>query len=94
MAPLLALDGHDECPACLGVVHLREGLSDDQCMKCSFMPHGLKVARLAEVEGPQVEGELPRPGREPVVRVRSPPRAAPPRKKARKADGYAAKVAS
>ncbi|CAL8378924.1 unnamed protein product [Boreogadus saida] len=56
------------------------------------MPHGLKVARLAEVEGPQVEGELPPPGREPVVRVRSPPRAAPPRKKARKADSYAAKV--
>ena len=44
------------------------------------------------MEGPQVEGELPPPGREPVVRVRSPPRAAPPRKKARKADGYAAKV--
>ena len=92
MAPLLALDGHDECPACLGVVHLREGLSDNQCMNCSFMPHGLKVARLAEVEGPQVEGELPPPEREPTVRVRSPPRAAPPRKKARKADGYAAKV--
>ena len=40
----------------------------------------------------EVEGELPPPGREPEVRVRSPPRAAPPRKKARKADGYAAKV--
>ncbi|CAL8381368.1 unnamed protein product [Boreogadus saida] len=61
-------------------------------MNCSLMPHGLKVARLAEVEGPQVEGELPPPGREPVVRVRSPPRAALPRKKARKADGYSAKV--
>ncbi|CAL8337948.1 unnamed protein product [Boreogadus saida] len=92
MAPLLAQDGHDEFPACLGEVHLREGLSDDQCMNCSFTPHGLKVTRLAEVEGPQVEGELPPPRREPMVRVRSPPRAAPPRKKARKADGYAAKV--
>ncbi|CAL8316590.1 unnamed protein product [Boreogadus saida] len=43
---------------------------------------------MISVEGPQV----PLQGREPVVRVRSPPRAAPPRKKARKADGYAAKV--
>ena len=43
---------------------------------------------MISVEGPQV----PLQGREPVVRVHSPPRAAPPRKKARKADGYAAKV--
>ncbi len=60
MAPLLAADGHDGCPTCLGVVHLRQGLSDSQCMNCSFMPHGLKVARLAEVERSQLEGELPR----------------------------------
>ncbi len=52
MAPLLG--------TCLGVVHLRQGLSDCQCMNCSLMPHRLKVVQLAGVEGPQLEGELPR----------------------------------
>uniref|UniRef100_UPI0037E7B013 uncharacterized protein n=1 Tax=Semicossyphus pulcher TaxID=241346 RepID=UPI0037E7B013 len=93
MAPLLAADGHDECPTCLGVVHLREGLSDSQCMNCSYMPRGLKVAHLAEVEERQLEGELP-PSGVASVQGRSPPRNAPPRKKAKKVDCLAAKVHS
>ena len=51
MASLQAEDGHDQCPACLGVEHLREAVSDNPCMNCSFMPHALRLARLAEVEG-------------------------------------------
>ncbi|KAK0141923.1 hypothetical protein N1851_020394 [Merluccius polli] len=34
IASLLATNGHDECPTCLGVAHLRERLSDNQCMNC------------------------------------------------------------
>ena len=57
------------------------------------MPHGLKVARLVEVEGPQVEGELPLSGAaRSEVRRRSPATGAPPRKKAKKADSLAIKV--
>ncbi|CAL8351998.1 unnamed protein product [Boreogadus saida] len=51
MASLQAEDGHDQCPACLGVEYLREAVSDNPCMNCSFMPHALRLARLAEVEG-------------------------------------------
>jgi hypothetical protein len=51
MASLQAEDGHDQCPACLGVEHLREAVSDNPRMNCSFMPHALRLARLAEVEG-------------------------------------------
>ena len=51
MASLQAEDGHDQCPACLGVEHLREAVSGNPCMNCSFMPHALRLARLAEVEG-------------------------------------------
>ena len=51
MAPLQTEDGHDECPACLGVEHLRAGISDNPCMNCRFMPLSVRRARLAEVEG-------------------------------------------
>lgn len=50
LAPLEPMDGHIECPRCLGVEHLREALTENQCMNCSYMPRDLKVARLAEVE--------------------------------------------
>ncbi|CAL8268003.1 unnamed protein product [Boreogadus saida] len=50
MAPLQIEDGHDLCPSCLGLGHLKEGLSDDPCMNCTFMPRAVRVARLAEVE--------------------------------------------
>lgn len=92
MAPLLATDGHDECPTCLGVVHLREGLSDSQCMNCSFMPRELKIARLAELEE-QLECQLPLSGvPSRSGRRRAPPEGAPPTKKARKVDCLATKV--
>ena len=81
MVPLLASDGHDECPKCLGVVHLREGLSDSQCMNCSYMPRDLKLARLAEVEGRLPDSQLPASGVASTLRGgpgRSPPEGAPP----------------
>ncbi|XP_030293378.1 uncharacterized protein LOC115593839 [Sparus aurata] len=51
MAPLQTEDGHDQCPACLGVEHLRTGMSDNPCMNCRFMPLAVRRARLAAVEG-------------------------------------------
>ena len=51
IASLQAEDGHDQCPACLCVEHLREAVSDNPCMNCSLMPHALRLATLAEVEG-------------------------------------------
>lgn len=50
MASLQPEDGHDMCPSCLGLEHLREGLSEDPCTNCSFMPRSVRAARLAEVE--------------------------------------------
>ncbi len=50
MAPLQPEDGHDLCPPCLGLEHLKGALSDDACMNCSIMPRAVRVARLAEVE--------------------------------------------
>ncbi len=53
MASLQEENGHNQRPACLGVEHLREGVSQNPCMNCSFMPHALRLARLAEVGGSQ-----------------------------------------
>ncbi|XP_072319724.1 uncharacterized protein [Eucyclogobius newberryi] len=50
LAPLQPDDGHDLCPACLGVDHLREALSDDACSNCSVMPRSVRVARLVAFE--------------------------------------------
>ncbi|XP_033987890.1 uncharacterized protein LOC117483621 [Trematomus bernacchii] len=50
MASLEPEDGHDRCPSCLGLEHLREGLMQDACMNCSCMPWALRAARVAEVE--------------------------------------------
>ena len=49
-APLEPEDGHDSCPPCLGLEHLRESLTDSACMNCSLLPWVLRVARLAELE--------------------------------------------
>ena len=57
-APLQADDGHDWCPSCLGFEHLTEALESNHCMNCSYMPHALRLARLAQLE-PQVDGDLP-----------------------------------
>ncbi len=53
---------------------------------------GVVHLRLAEVEGPQLEGALLPSGLASEVRWRSPPTVAPPRKKAKKVDCLAAKV--
>lgn len=50
MAPLQPEDGYNLCPSCLGLEHLREGLSEDPCMISSFMPCALRAANLAQVE--------------------------------------------
>ncbi|XP_075325338.1 uncharacterized protein LOC142383616 [Odontesthes bonariensis] len=61
MAPLQLEDGHDLCPSCLGLGHLRQGLSDESCMNCGILPHAVRAARLAEVErllGPPLSPQL------------------------------------
>ena len=60
MAPLQPEDGHDLCPSCLGLEHLKEALSDEACMNCSLMPRAVRATRLAEVE--QLLGLAPSPG--------------------------------
>ncbi|MEQ2164448.1 hypothetical protein GOODEAATRI_006745 [Goodea atripinnis] len=60
-AVLLADDGHDLCPTCLGRDHLVEALSENPCMNCSFMPRALRVARLAQL-CPQDDADLPPSG--------------------------------
>ncbi|XP_035986276.1 meiosis-specific protein MEI4-like [Fundulus heteroclitus] len=45
-------DGHDLCPSCLGVEHLREALSDDACPNCSVMPRSVRLSRLAALQQP------------------------------------------
>lgn len=50
MAPLQPEDSHDLYPSCVGLEHLREGLSEDLSMNCSFMPCAVRVAKLARVE--------------------------------------------
>ncbi|CAL8389027.1 unnamed protein product [Boreogadus saida] len=97
--PLEPEDGHDSCPPCLGLEHLRESLKDSACMNCSLRPWALRVARLAERENratandPSALMRLPpnQPGRS--GRHRHDGAAAigaPPKKKAR--GGLAAKV--
>ncbi|KAL6094704.1 uncharacterized protein ACO6RY_16060 [Pungitius sinensis] len=50
MAPLQPEDSHDLCPFCLGLKHLREGLSEAACMDCGIMSRAVRAASLAEVE--------------------------------------------
>ena len=50
LASLQPEDCLDMSSLCLGLEHLREGLSEDPCMNCRFMPRAVRVARLAEVE--------------------------------------------
>ncbi|KAK7905160.1 hypothetical protein WMY93_017767 [Mugilogobius chulae] len=50
LAPLQPEDGHELCPSCLGIDHLKEGLSDTPCMNCGIMPRAVREARLATIE--------------------------------------------
>lgn len=49
-APLEIGDGHDMCPPCLGVEHLRQGLTELACMNCACMSMTVRSARLARLE--------------------------------------------
>ena len=59
LASMQSEDGHDMCPQCLGLKHLRDGLSEDPCMNCCLMPRAVRVARLAEAE--HLLGHVPKP---------------------------------
>lgn len=92
-ASLQADDGHDLCPACLGIDHLRDGLSENPCMNCSYMPRALRVARLAQL----TSGGDPSPAGEAAPPRRSRRRgesatAAPPKKKAKSDSALSSKV--
>lgn len=43
-------DGHQLCPSCLGLVHLREVLTNP-CMDCSIMSVAQRQARLTSLAG-------------------------------------------
>ena len=43
-------DGHDQCPSCLGVEHLRQGLTEQACINCGCLSWASRTRRLAEVE--------------------------------------------
>ncbi len=44
-------DGHDCCLSCLGLEHLKQGLTQDACMNCRIMSWGIRTSSLAAVEG-------------------------------------------
>ena len=45
-------DGHDMCPPCLGLAHLRQALTEEACSNCACLPYAARTERLAEVEDP------------------------------------------
>ncbi|KAJ8364207.1 hypothetical protein SKAU_G00130380 [Synaphobranchus kaupii] len=99
MAPLQAEDGHDLCPLCLGVEHLRQGLSDDACMNCSYMLRALKASRLAQAEGLLLEAPVQPPramtgSSSTTKRCKAEAMGAPPKKRTKAAAPLAAKVDS
>lgn len=51
-------DGHDCCPSCLGLEHLKHGLTDDACMNCSTM----RTSGLVAVEA-LLTSDAPRQGK-------------------------------
>ncbi|KAL2091666.1 hypothetical protein ACEWY4_013929 [Coilia grayii] len=56
-APLQPEDGHRECPSCLGVEHLRQGLTELACADCMCLSMAARTARLAIV-GPLLDAPL------------------------------------
>lgn len=50
LAPLQPEDGHDLCPSCLGIDHLRQGLSEEACPNCFVLPRDVRVARLTALD--------------------------------------------
>ena len=98
LAPLMEEDGHDQCPHCLGVEHLKQGLTEEQCMNCSYMSRDLKLARLLEVEQQKTDSQMPPSGvvahKSKCKRKASPPKKVLPSKKPKKTDQLAVKVDS
>ena len=45
--PLEPDDGHDRCCSCLGIDHLRQGLTELACMNCACLSLAARSARLA-----------------------------------------------
>lgn len=76
--PLELGDGHDKCPSCLGVEHLRQGLTELACMNCACMSLATRSARLARLEGVfasqplAAQREDARPARPPNAKGRRP----------------------
>lgn len=99
-AALQADDGHDLCPACLGLDHLQDALSDTPCMNCSYMPRAVRMTRLAQLSPMAGVDSSPPSGQTLVAQPRrskrrSEPTATPaaPRAKRTKSDtGLSAKV--
>ncbi|KAK0152737.1 hypothetical protein N1851_005729 [Merluccius polli] len=86
LAPLDADDGHDQCPSCLGVEHLREGMTTMACLHCTCLSLSARAARLARLEGVLPSQPL-------TPRLASPPkRRSAQGGKRRKADPLAHKV--
>lgn len=38
-------DRHDRCPCCLGIEHLKQGLTEQACMNCSFATYTTSMFR-------------------------------------------------
>ncbi|KAK7878731.1 hypothetical protein WMY93_030970 [Mugilogobius chulae] len=55
IVPMQSDNGHDLCPACLGIDHLQDGLAGKHgCMNCSNMPAAQRTAHLAMFEEPGI----------------------------------------
>lgn len=89
--PLEPEDGHDRCPSCLGIDHLRQGLTEQACMNCSCLSLAARTARLAKLESSLCSQLPPAPSDcalSPKSKKRSKqlPREAPSRPKRQKVD--------
>lgn len=88
LEPLQQEDGHDLCPTCLGVEHLREGLSENACPNCFVMPRAVRLARLAAVDPcTDSQSELPPAQSETLKRPANAALSSAPKKRTRKSDG-------
>ena len=67
-APLEPEDGHMECPACLGIDHLRQGLTEFACMSCTCISRTALAARLVQVEAGTAQAHERADERAPVLR--------------------------
>ncbi len=96
-APLEPDDGHDRCPSCFGIEHLKQGLTQQACMNCNCLSLTARAARLAQLERGW-NSQQPSAQRDCVVSPkeqrsrRAESREAPSESKRRKIDPLAQKV--